>query len=586
MKLRHKVMALTVLMASLPLAVVILLSGREIGSRFQERDDELVAARMRSALTDLESRNLSLAVLLDALAEAVRGDNRFRLALTGHAPEDHAYLDDYALRQSSLMRLDVLWILDEAGNLLSSAPLTGARGTQAPLLPTLLANTAEGRALMEIRGANGPFLSLVRARPLDLGDRTLQLVAGARLDRSQLTAWRQRDGLDAALVWPGGALAATAAFEELCRDLGAPDRIVYALQRQGAIVHRESMPFIAGGDLQSAWLIMTADQSDLHGFLAAVRARLWLLMVLAALVSALLAIGLTSRLTRPLAELADRTSSVDLDRLDVDFGSDRGDEVGELGRLLGEMTLRLRQGVDNLRAAEQRATLGEVARQVNHDIRNGIAPLRHVLRHLRETAVEEPDQLAGILQERWPHLEEGLSYLQQLADRYAQLTPVAELEPCHLDRIVQDVMLDLQAVTRENPVELVNHVPGNLPMLVADPVALRRIFTNLLRNALDSLREEGGRITVDATVDEDPGLGEPRLLISVSDNGCGIPPADLERIFEDFYTTRTGGTGLGLSNVRRLVGDLGGRIRVQSEPGAGSTFILSVPTTAAEGGRP
>jgi len=298
MKLRTKVTLLAVLMASLPLAVVILLSGREIRSRFQERDDELVASRMRSALTDLESRNGNLSVLLDALAETVRDDNRFRLALAGHGPDDRAYLADYALRQGSLMRLDVLWILDESGNLLSSAPLTGARGTQAPLLPTLLGNTPKGRALMEIRGPQGPFLALVRSRSLELGGRTLQLVAGARLGRDLLTAWRQRDGLDAALVWPDGALAATDAFTDLCREFGEPDRIVYALQRQGIIVHRESLPFLADGDLQSAWLIMTADQSDLRGFLAEVRARLWLLMGLAAAVSALLAIWLTRRLQR------------------------------------------------------------------------------------------------------------------------------------------------------------------------------------------------------------------------------------------------------------------------------------------------
>ncbi len=123
----------------------------------------------------------------------------------------------------------------------------------------------------------------------------------------------------------------------------------------------------------------------------------------------------------------------------------------------------------------------------------------------------------------------------------------------------------------------VNTVPGNLPQVLADPVSLRRIFDNLLRNALESLPEGTGSVTVDAAVDEDPHLEETRILVSVSDTGEGIPPENLEAIFTDFFTTRPEGTGLGLSNVRRLAADCGANIRVTSQPGHGTTFTLSFP---------
>jgi len=82
---------------------------------------------------------------------------------------------------------------------------------------------------------------------------------------------------------------------------------------------------------------------------------------------------------------------------------------------------------------------------------------------------------------------------------------------------------------------------------------------------------------MDATVDEDPRLEEVRILVSVSDDGMGIEPEHLDDIFTDFFTTREGGTGLGLSNVRRLAADCGANIRVTSEPGHGTTFTLSFP---------
>ncbi len=582
MKLRHRVTLLAVLMATVPVAVVILLTGREIGHRFQERDDALVASRMRSALADLDLRDRNLAVVLDALADAMRADNRLRLALSGIGPGERSYLTDYAPRQASLMRLDLLWILDREGELVSAAPLSGARGLAMARLPGLLAH-AGGKALVEARSADGSCLCLTRTRPLTLGAHALDLVGGTKLDRALLEGWRQRSGLDAAVVWPGGAVAATDRFEQLCRRLKDQERIVYHLQRSGAVVHRQALTAVTADTLATAWLIIASDRTDARRFIASLRTMLWVLMILAAAGAAGLAVWMTRRLTRPLSELAARTATVDLDRLDVDFGSDRRDEVGDLARLLGDMTRRLRQSVVNLRAAEQRATLGEVARQVNHDIRNGIAPLRHVLRHLRQTADEDPEALPRIFAERWPHLEEGLGYLQELADRYARLTPSASLRPCHLDRAAQDVVRDLQPDSAAGAVVLDNRVPGTLPPVMADPVALRRIFTNLVRNALESLPPEGGRVTIDGTVGEDPDLEEPRLLISVSDNGCGIAPEDRARIFEDFFTTRESGTGLGLSNVRRLVGDLGGRITVQSEPGRGSTFIISLPLADGEG---
>jgi signal transduction histidine kinase len=128
----------------------------------------------------------------------------------------------------------------------------------------------------------------------------------------------------------------------------------------------------------------------------------------------------------------------------------------------------------------------------------------------------------------------------------------------------------------EGTIEYLVDLEPDLPALVIDPSALRRILENLIRNARESLPDGGGTITVSGgkMVDE---FGEPALAIRVIDTGCGISPEALTTIFDDFYTSKPAGSGLGLSNVRRLVADLGGQVQVASEPGRGSTFTLVLP---------
>ena len=110
---------------------------------------------------------------------------------------------------------------------------------------------------------------------------------------------------------------------------------------------------------------------------------------------------MSSRISGRLATLAEKTAVLDLDRLDVDF--DPGtDEVGRLSRLLGDLAARLRTSTARVREAERRATVGELARQINHDIKNGLIPIRNVMRHLAQTQQDEPAALPSVFAERNP----------------------------------------------------------------------------------------------------------------------------------------------------------------------------------------
>jgi len=285
----------------------------------------------------------------------------------------------------------------------------------------------------------------------------------------------------------------------------------------------------------------------------------------------LLAVWMSSRVSGRLTALAEKTAVLDLDRLDVEF--DPGsDEVGTLSRLLGDLAARLRTSTARVREAERRATVGELARQVNHDIKNGLIPLRNVMRHLAQVEREDPNALRAVFAERRPTVDSSISYLETLAVSYQRLSPPLERRECDLNALIDDVVRAAQGHEQaEVGVELTN-----LPPVVGDPLAFRRILENLIANAVDSLDSHPGRITVQVTVVG--GAGEPPIVrMTVADTGRGMSADEAKRIFDDFYTTKEGGTGLGLSIVRRLVMDLHGTINVESAPGTGTRMIVDIP---------
>ena len=128
--------------------------------------------------------------------------------------------------------------------------------------------------------------------------------------------------------------------------------------------------------------------------------------------------------------------------------------------------------------------------------------------------------------------------------------------------------------------ELRADLADNLPLVCTDQLVLRRILENLVGNAVDSLEARAGTVTISAVAGA-PANGRTTVRIIVADTGKGMTQAELERAFDDFYSTKPGGTGLGLSIVRRLVLDANGVLRVETQPGAGSRFIVDLPGAPA-----
>jgi len=559
MSFRARVLAGFGVVVLVPLVVFGVRVRADMADRLTAEYQRRVASLAAVIRADLSRDSAGIAARLDALKEAIAMDNKFRrAALEG---VERAYLLDYAGSAMRFTGLSMLLIQDDQGRIISSGHFRNEYDRLEPDLPRLLAVAPGGMALVEARTAEAALLALARVDSLRLGGRRFTLVGGVAVDSS--------------------FLARLAPDSELTVAPALPSDTLVRVDTAAHVVSALAVPFVALGDsarLREARIVVTHSLAPL----AALRRRVDAAFVAAALLTAaialLLASWLSSLISRPLGELARRTAEIDMERLDVTFESERADEIGMLTRLLGAMTERLRVGAAQLREAERRIAVGDLARQVNHDIKNGLIPIRNVVRHLLDAARAGPDQLAAAWRDRQATVESSVSYLEQLATNYARLYPQPGRKPCDVNDAVRETIRRVGDASRG---ELRTELADELPAVQTDPVVLRRILENLVGNALDSLESRSGTVTVLTARAAGADDGRPVVRITVADTGKGMSGEELNRAFDDFYTTKPGGTGLGLSIVRRLVLDANGALRVETEPGGGSKFIVELPGAGA-----
>ncbi len=201
------------------------------------------------------------------------------------------------------------------------------------------------------------------------------------------------------------------------------------------------------------------------------------------------------------------------------------------------------------------------------------------MRHFSQVARQDPALLPAVFEDRKGTLDSSVEYLETLARNYARLSPTIERAPCDVNALVEEVLRNTAADGRV----LHTSLSPRLPKALGDTLVLRRILENLVGNAVDSLEgRSGGAVTVTTEPVGSDGA-PPGVRISVTDTGPGMTRKELDHAFDDFYTTKPDGTGLGLSIVRRLILDLNGSLRVETEPGTGTRFVVELPADPAEG---
>jgi signal transduction histidine kinase len=536
---------------------------RRLTEEYQARVDSVASVIQE----DLQHQSSDISRRLASLKMAILDDNQFRAAAMGGADSEknYLYLLGYAESAMHLSGLAMLQIEDEDGKIISSGHFRNEHGQVEPglteALDVALKRGPNRIALLKTRSPAGDFLSLVRRETLQLGGRTFTIIGGDSVDKALLTKLARDRANVVALTYPGGGISS--ANQPVIANETATSKIEIPLIRLGA-----EPPF----EVVTALLQVTQSLAPLRDLQRSVNSWFRWTAVIAGIAALLLSVWLSSRISKPLADLAAKTAVLDLDRLDVRFGGGT-DEVGALSRLLGDLASRLRTSTARVRDAERRATVGDISRQINHDIKNGLIPLRNVIRHLEQVERDEPAALPSVFADRRPTVDASIAYLETLATSYQRLSPSPVRRECNVNALISEVVRAEQGRDRA---EFAVQLQANLPTVSGDPISLRRILENLAVNAVESLEYKPGRVSISSeTVERD---GERQVRITVSDTGRGMSKEETGRIFTDFYTTKEGGTGLGLSIVRRLVMDLGGAVTVESEPDKGTRIIVEIPS--------
>lgn len=249
-----------------------------------------------------------------------------------------------------------------------------------------------------------------------------------------------------------------------------------------------------------------------------------------------------------------------------------GPELGELAFAFNQMAAELTSGRTRLAAAERDQAWAEMARQVAHEVKNPLQPMRMAAQLLQRARAEQDSRAEAIADRLARTVLEQTQELDRIASDFRAFAGVAPAARSivRLDDWLAELRGQCAGLFAGRPFE-VQFVPGAGEARVAvDRNALARVFVNLLQNAIEA-SPAGAQVTMTSSA------GDHRVVVRVRDQGPGVPEAAQHRLFEPYFTTKSSGTGLGLAISRRLVEAHGGTIRLV-ETGPGHTeFELVLP---------
>ena len=338
------------------------------------------------------------------------------------------------------------------------------------------------------------------------------------------------------------------------------------------------IPFRNNMDQVTAYLNLPyfAKQTELRKEIADFLAAYINVYVLLIVLSIMVAIVVSRFVTRPLQFIREKMGHVGLGKINEKIEWRRRDEIGSLVDEYNRMIDELARSAELLAMSEREGAWREMARQVAHEIKNPLTPMKLSVQYLRKAWEEKTPDWEKRMENFTRTIIEQIDALSEIASEFSDFAkmPVATLEK-----------IDLSGIAR-NAAELYHHL-GNIHVtiehagqphfIMADRRQMLRVFNNLIQNATEAIgTEKEGLIRIDITRDD----GYHR--VTVTDNGSGITAEQAQKIFTPSFTTKTSGMGLGLAMTRSILTSIGGTIHFTSVPGEGTTFTLTIPEYRGE----
>ncbi len=276
-----------------------------------------------------------------------------------------------------------------------------------------------------------------------------------------------------------------------------------------------------------------------------------------------------NKVSKPIEELTDATQKVAGGELDIHLPSKGESEISNLMRSFNVMTRRLKESREELARVERELAWREMARQVAHEIKNPLTPMKLSIQQLREARKDKWQDFDKSFDVITRMLLEQIDTLDRIASEFSRFArmPEAHYVPVNVNDVLQRA---LNIFPDKNGIDFHTIFDDTIPTIIADPEELQRAFVNIFRNSIQAM-PDGGALKV---VTE---LKNRSINITITDDGTGIPPEVRSRLFEPNFSTKTDGMGLGLAIVKKTIEELNGTIKIISEEQAGTTVSITLP---------
>lgn len=295
------------------------------------------------------------------------------------------------------------------------------------------------------------------------------------------------------------------------------------------------------------------------------------LFVLIFALAIILTYYVAQRLSKPLLLIKNQLSQMKIGEKNMPIRWHRNDEIGLLVKEYNSMLSALDSSLDKLADSERQGAWREMAKQVAHEIKNPLTPMRLSLQHLEYSINRGDDNIEEKVKKTIALLIRQIDSLSAMAEEFSSFAKMPEpiLEPIDLKLILSDAIM-LMEKEMGQPISIDISVES-IPIL-ADPHQLGRIFNNIFKNAIQAIPEDRiGKITVVVEVQN------KWVKLLISDNGKGIPLELYEKIFSPNFSTKNSGMGLGLAITKKIIEQFGGNIHFESELNVGTVFEINFP---------
>jgi len=289
------------------------------------------------------------------------------------------------------------------------------------------------------------------------------------------------------------------------------------------------------------------------------------------LVAGAIALVITNRITSSFTIIGQKMRDINLNKINQEIQWKRKDEIGELVNEYNKMVRKLDESADALAKSEREGAWRQMARQVAHEIKNPLTPMKLSIQYLQKAIDNNSPNVKAMTGSVANTLIEQIDHLSKIASDFSQFANIGNPrnEVFDLHELLSSLTLLYEATERLHFTwEKLDH----RLMMMADKTQLNRLFTNLLQNAVEASEHKEEIIIIM----REELLGDD-VIISVSDNGDGIPEHIQSKIFTPNFTTKSSGTGLGLAMSKSIAEQAQGDIWLETNEGTGTTFYVKLP---------